>query len=83
MSPIEIAYIVVIVLYVVLIVAAIMLARSIIREDKNSATQTNGELHIILDKSGDDIMMLETNEFPRDLAKRKTVMFQVIVKRNN
>lgn len=81
MTPIEIAYVILIVLYVALLVGAIAIARIVLRDDKKLDPQTNGELHIILDKHGDDVMMLETNEFPRDLAKRKSVTFQVAVKR--
>ena len=49
--------------------------------EKHSVESYDGELHIILDKSGDDVMMLETNAYPRDLAKKDNVTFAVLVKR--
>lgn len=49
--------------------------------EKHNIEGHDGELHIILDKSGDDVMMLETNAYPRDLAKKSAVTFEVIVKR--
>lgn len=52
------------------------------RKEKRGVDSCDGELHIILDKSGDDVMMLETNAYPRELAKKDTVTFAVILKRN-
>ena len=49
--------------------------------EKHNIEEHDGELHIILDKSGDDVMMLETNAYPRDLAKKDNVTFAVMVKR--
>lgn len=49
--------------------------------EKRGVDNCDGELHIILDKSGDDVMMLETNAYPRELAKKSAVTFEVIVKR--
>lgn len=50
-------------------------------KEKHGVESYDGELHIILDKSGDDVMMLETNAYPRELAKKSAVTFEVIVKR--
>lgn len=82
MEPIEIAYTILIVLYIVLPVGAIAIARIVLRNDKKCNAQMDGELHIILGEHGDDYMILESIEFPQDLAKKKTVTFAVIVKTN-